>query len=124
MPQGAGTLLPLCDVVAEVREQLRSLAREQVADVKELQVKQLQLCDDIRDKLLPPLGVRLEDKEGQGPSIKIVDPEELKREIEEKKVAEQLKRIEKLKKKEEAAAKAAKEKNKLMEVCKWMPLLS
>jgi cysteinyl-tRNA synthetase len=84
--------------------------------VKELQIKQLQLCDDIRNSLLPPLGVRLEDREGRAPSIKIVDPEELKKEIAAKKAAEEEKRMEKQKKKQAADAKVAQEKSKVMEV--------
>ena len=44
----------------------------------------LQLCDSIRDDVLPNLGVRLEDHEGQPPVIKLVDRETLLREREEK----------------------------------------
>ncbi|KAF2357893.1 Cysteine-tRNA ligase [Trinorchestia longiramus] len=113
--QGDGNLLPLCQVVADVREKLRGLARESATDVKSLQLKQLELCDDIRDTLLPPLGVRLEDREGGAPSIKIVDPEDLKKEIAAKKAAEEEKKLEKQKKKEAAEAKAAQEKSKVLE---------
>lgn len=113
--EGAAQLLPLCQVVADVREQLRALAREDSSDVKQLQVKQLQLCDAIRDTLLPPLGVRLEDREGGAPTIKLVDPDELEKEIQAKKAAEEAKRIEKQKKKEAAEAKLAQEKSKHME---------
>ncbi|XP_018008375.2 cysteine--tRNA ligase, cytoplasmic-like [Hyalella azteca] len=114
--QSDDVLLPLCQVVADLREKLRGLSREPSTDVKELQMKQLQLCDDIRDSLLPPLGVRLEDSEGRAPSIKIVDPKELKKEIAAKKAAEEEKRMEKQKKKQAADAKAAQEKAKVMEV--------
>ena len=44
----------------------------------------LQLCDSIRDEVLPNLGVRLEDHEGQPPVIKLVDRETLLKEREEK----------------------------------------
>ena len=44
----------------------------------------LAVCDRLRDDVLPDLGVRLEDKEGQPPVIKLVDRETLLREREEK----------------------------------------
>ena len=44
----------------------------------------LQQCDSIRDEVLPNLGVRLEDHEGQPPVIKLVDRETLLKEREEK----------------------------------------
>jgi hypothetical protein len=42
------------------------------------------VCDNLRDEVLPNLGVRLEDKEGQPPVIKLVDRETLLKEKEEK----------------------------------------
>lgn len=44
----------------------------------------LKICDSLRDDVLPNLGVRLEDKEGQPPVIKLVDRETLLKEREEK----------------------------------------
>jgi hypothetical protein len=44
----------------------------------------LKVCDNLRDKVLQNLGVRLEDKEGQPPEIKLVDRETLLIEKEEK----------------------------------------
>jgi len=43
------------------------------------------LCDGLRDDILPPLGVRLEDKEGARTVVKLVDPKVLMKEREEKK---------------------------------------
>ncbi len=41
----------------------------------------LNLCDNLRDNILPEIGVRIEDKGKGNPSIwKLVDPEELKKE--------------------------------------------
>ena len=40
----------------------------------------LQLCDDVRDNILPNLGVRLEDLEGQPSVIKLVDRDTLLKE--------------------------------------------
>jgi hypothetical protein len=44
----------------------------------------LQQCDDVRDNVLPNLGVRLEDVEGQASVIKLVDRDTLMKEREEK----------------------------------------
>ena len=44
----------------------------------------LKLCDAVRDDILPNLGVRLEDHEGQSASIKLVDKETLLKERQEK----------------------------------------
>lgn len=110
--QGGSLVGPLCQVVTDVRDQLRAMARQDAVDARQL----LQLCDAIRDTMLPPLGVRLEDKEGHPTEFKLCDPEELSKEIEAKKAADEAKKLEKQKKKELAAAKAAEDKNKFMEV--------
>eukprot|EP00058_Branchiostoma_floridae_P012448 XP_002597936.1 hypothetical protein BRAFLDRAFT_79822 [Branchiostoma floridae] len=53
----------------------------------------LQLCDGLRDDVLPQLGVRLEDHEGLPPVVKLVDKETLLKEREEKiKAAKEAKR--------------------------------
>ncbi len=44
----------------------------------------LGLCDSVRDDVLPNLGVRLEDHEGQSASIKLVSKETLLKERQEK----------------------------------------
>ena len=44
----------------------------------------LQVCDTLRDDVLPNMGVRLEDKEGKLPVIKLVDRDTLMKEREEK----------------------------------------
>lgn len=44
----------------------------------------LKMCDEVRDDVLPDLGVRLEDHE-TGTVVKLVDREELMKEREEKK---------------------------------------
>ena len=72
--------------------------------------KILSECDLLRNEVLPELGVRLEDKENHT-VIKLVDKNELKREMEQLKIAEEKKKAEKEKKKAEAdAKKAEKEK--------------
>ncbi|KAJ8390902.1 hypothetical protein AAFF_G00098220 [Aldrovandia affinis] len=89
------TVMPYLKVLSDFREGVRKIAREQkVTEV-------LQLCDTVRDDILPELGVRLEDHEDHPTVVKLVDRETLLREKEEKKKMEE----EKQKKKEEAARK-------------------
>ncbi|XP_026793565.2 cysteine--tRNA ligase, cytoplasmic isoform X3 [Pangasianodon hypophthalmus] len=89
------TVMPYLKVLSDFREGVRKIAREQkVTEV-------LQLCDAVRDDILPELGVRLEDHEGLRTVVKLVDRETLLKEREEKKKLEEEKR----KKKEEAARK-------------------
>uniref|UniRef100_A0A4W4HC93 Cysteine--tRNA ligase, cytoplasmic n=1 Tax=Electrophorus electricus TaxID=8005 RepID=A0A4W4HC93_ELEEL len=53
------TVMPYLNVLADFREGVRKIAREQkVTEV-------LQLCDTVRDDVLPELGVRMEDHEGK-----------------------------------------------------------
>uniref|UniRef100_A0A668TR37 Cysteine--tRNA ligase, cytoplasmic n=1 Tax=Oreochromis aureus TaxID=47969 RepID=A0A668TR37_OREAU len=73
------TVMPYLTVLSDVRERVRKIAREQ--NVTEL----LQLCDVVRDDMLPELGVRLEDHEGLPTVVKLVDKETLLKEREEKK---------------------------------------
>ena len=51
-------VVPYLNVLAKFRDDVRRVARQQ--KVPEL----LSMCDDIRDTVLPNLGVRLEDHEG------------------------------------------------------------
>lgn len=113
--QGNEKIISIAEVVGNVREQVRQWARDKQMEPKELQSKLMQLCDTIRDDMLPPLGVRLEDREGGGPpSIKVVDPDELKAEIQAKKNQEEVKRLEKERKKQEAAAKQAAKQTEVL----------
>lgn len=54
----------------------------------------LEECDKIRDAVLPRLGVRFEDH-GDSTVIKLVDPETLIREQEQKKALQETRRLEK-----------------------------
>uniref|UniRef100_W5KF71 Cysteine--tRNA ligase, cytoplasmic n=1 Tax=Astyanax mexicanus TaxID=7994 RepID=W5KF71_ASTMX len=73
------TVMPYLNVLSDFREGVRKIAREQkVTEV-------LQLCDVVRDDILPELGVRLEDHEGLRTVVKLVDRETLLKEREEKK---------------------------------------
>lgn len=92
--------------------QFRDAVRENARDLKATEI--LKLCDQLRDEVLPNLGVRLEDREGAAASaIKLVDRETLVREREAKRAIEADKAAEKeLKKAEAAAAQAIKDAQK------------
>lgn len=101
------TVMPYVTALAE----FRNLVREQAKVLKASDI--LKLCDEIRDDILPNLGVRLEDKDGGAFAVKLVDKDTLLKEKEAKKLAEQEKAAEKEKKKAAAAAQsAAKEAQK------------
>lgn len=80
---------------------MREVARTQKC------IEILNICDALRDDVLPNLGVRLEDREGAAASIKLVDRETLLKERDAKKQAEAQKQALKEKKRQEAAAAAA-----------------
>ncbi|GIY91364.1 cysteine--tRNA ligase, cytoplasmic [Caerostris extrusa] len=102
-------LMPYLKTLADFRENIRQQAKEIKATVI------LKQCDELRDDVLPILGVRLEDQEGMKTAIKLVDPAELAREKEIKLRIEAEKKLEKEKKKQEQEAlKAAREAAKKM----------
>ncbi|KAL3279547.1 hypothetical protein HHI36_017054 [Cryptolaemus montrouzieri] len=97
-------VMPYLQVLSEFRENVRTQARA----LKATEI--LNDCDKLRDDILPNIGVRLEDKEGQATAVKLVDKDILLKEKEAKKNSE----LEKQRKKEErqaalAAADAARE---------------
>uniref|UniRef100_A0A803TI90 Cysteine--tRNA ligase, cytoplasmic n=1 Tax=Anolis carolinensis TaxID=28377 RepID=A0A803TI90_ANOCA len=89
------TVMPYLQILSEFREGVRQIAREK----KVFEV--LQLCDSLRDDVLPEHGVRFEDHEGLPTVVKLVDRDTLLKEKEEKRKIEE----EKKRKKEEAARK-------------------
>ncbi|KAH9496409.1 hypothetical protein Btru_012569 [Bulinus truncatus] len=89
------TVMPYLSAFADFRDKVRSLARE----TKQKDI--LSACDNVRDDILPELGVRLEDHEGSATVIKLVDREQLLKERAEKLKLEEKKRLEKEKKKAE-----------------------
>lgn len=86
-------LIPYLMALADFRK----VVRENALEVKATKI--LQLCDELRDDILPNLSVRLEDKEGKS-VIKLVDRDVLMREKEEKKKREEQKKAEQLAKAE------------------------
>ncbi len=92
--------MPYLNALVAFREEVRSVAREhKVTGI-------LSACDRLRDEILPSVGVRLEDKHGHT-VVKLVSPEDLAREAEQKRVIEEQKREEKERKQGENAAKEA-----------------
>lgn len=95
------TVLPYVETAATFRNQVR----EQAKQLKALEI--LKLCDELRDDILPNLGVRLEDKDNGKYAVKLVDRETLLKEKEAKKAAEAERLAEKERKKRAAAEAAA-----------------
>merc|ERR1712110_1108701 len=82
-------VMPYLDALALFRDDVRLAAR----GIGGGAVPILKKCDELRDDVLPLLGVRLEDKENEPTVIKLVDKEELMKEKEEKRIAEAKKKI-------------------------------
>lgn len=95
------TVSPYLGAMAEFRDQIRDIARQQKA------IEILKVCDTFRDDVLPNLGVRLEDREGGPSAVKLVDRDSLLKEREAKRMADAQKAAAKEKKRLEAAAAAA-----------------
>ncbi|KAK2720983.1 hypothetical protein QYM36_004761 [Artemia franciscana] len=105
-------LYPYLKAFAQFGEEVRKSAKKINHDLLNGNIPRnnhdlLNVCDKVRDKILPELGVRLEDEEGGKFIIKIESPETLIKEREVKRAEEEKKRQEKERKKAEAAAKEA-----------------
>ncbi|XP_077995092.1 cysteine--tRNA ligase, cytoplasmic-like [Glandiceps talaboti] len=101
------TVMPYVEAFAEFRDSVRQVAREKKV------VEVLKLCDQVRDDVLPELGVRLEDHEGQRTVVKLVDKEILLKEREQmQKLAEEKQRKKEEAKQKERERQAAKEAQK------------
>ncbi|XP_012269862.2 cysteine--tRNA ligase, cytoplasmic [Athalia rosae] len=91
-------VMPYLEILADFRKNVRSYARTlKATDI-------LLECDRLRDDVLPNVGVRLEDHEGECSIVKLVDKETLLKERKAKRLLEAEKAAEKEKKKTEAAA--------------------
>jgi cysteinyl-tRNA synthetase len=92
-------VMPFLEVISNLREKVRLKAKE----LKNNEL--LSICDELRDDILPNLGVRLEDYDiGDGMTrtrLKLVDRETLLKEREEKLRAEEVKRVEREQRKRE-----------------------
>jgi cysteinyl-tRNA synthetase len=105
-PEGGGggsreqVLGPVLDALMDFRSSVREKARSKDIDAV------LGLCDGFRDKLLPPLGIRLEDKT-DGSVWKLADPVELVKEMMQKELEVQRRAEEKAERAQEEAKKEA-----------------
>lgn len=101
--------MPYVQAFSDFRDGVRTIA----ISVKNKEI--LTLCDQVRNDVLPELGVRLEDKSGSNTAvIKFCDPEVLRREREQaaldKKNEQEEKERRKLQQQKEKEAKEAKKK--------------
>ncbi|RWS10176.1 cysteine--tRNA ligase: cytoplasmic-like protein [Dinothrombium tinctorium] len=103
-------IIPLLDVLCKFREEMRLIG-------KEFKLNQiLDKCDELRDDILPDLGIKIEDKEVCGVMKtvkKLVDREMLLKEKEERmKIEEEKKKAKEKRKLEQLQAQVAKEAQK------------
>jgi cysteinyl-tRNA synthetase len=91
-------LTPFLNAITQFREDVRSFTRQKETG------KVLEVCDKLRDEVLPLLGVRLEDRP-EGAIWKLGDKAEMLKELELKKAAEQEKAAAKQRAKEEKEEK-------------------
>eukprot|EP00127_Corallochytrium_limacisporum_P007373 Clim_evm10s249 gene=Clim_evmTU10s249 len=115
--EGAGAnaediAMPYLEALAQFRDRVRAMVREG-AGAKDL----LQLCDELRDDVLPELGVRLEDRDDGKATVKLASREDLLREKEQKAALKE----EQDRKKAEAKARAAEQARKKLEKGKVPP---
>lgn len=98
---------PVLDAFCEFRDSVRKTARTEKSEgTREI----LSLSDKVRDNVLPPLGVRLEDRGvGQASVWKLEDAATLVMELERKREAEQKRREEIARQKAAKAAKLAQD---------------
>ena len=93
--------MPYLTILGDFRQTVRSHAKTlKATDI-------LRECDRLRDEILPNVGVRLEDDDGECCKVKLVNREELMKELEAKKKLEAARVAEKEKKRMEVAAAAA-----------------
>ena len=69
--QSNSAVLAVCQVVADVREQLRGISRDSSTDITQLQGRLRQLCGDIQSTLLPAAGVILEEQGTGGGKVQV-----------------------------------------------------
>ena len=79
---------PYIEAIAAFRHKLKNAAKDKTTTMKDI----LEICDWVRDEVCVELGVKLEDHASKNETTwKMVNPEDLKREIEENKAAERAK---------------------------------
>lgn len=105
-----GVLAPVLDAFCEFRDSVRRTARKEKSEgTREI----LSLSDKVRDDVLPPLGVRLEDRGAEQASVwKLEDAAALVMEIQRKREADEQRTAEKERQKAAKAAKLAQDLEK------------
>lgn len=103
-------IAPILDAFVGFRDSARRIGRKEKSETSS---ELLKLCDTVRDFVLPPLGVRLEDRcEDQNTKWILEDSQSLMKELERKRQEEAAKRAEKEKLKAERVAKELEELRK------------
>lgn len=82
---------PILEALSQFRDEIRKNIRGEKSEAAK---KILALCDRIRDDVLPPLGVRLEDRGGKRSVWKLEDAATLMMEVQRKKDTDEKKRLE------------------------------
>lgn len=100
-------LAPYLRALSTFRDSIRTtaVANMKAPETKTLAKELLTISDSLRNEVLPPLGVRLDDREGQAALIKLEDPAVILAEIREKEEKIRQKAAEKAKREAEAAEK-------------------
>lgn len=89
---GSANMIPVVDALVQFRDQVRWAARD-----KKGPHELLPFCDTLRDEMLPPLGIRLEDKPSGEPTVwKSDSPEILMKEVADRKNAAEADRKKKI----------------------------
>lgn len=103
-------IAPVLDAFSEYRDKVRKSARKEKSSTT---LEILSLSDKVRDEVLPPLGIRLEDRGVEQASVwKLEEAKTLVMEIERKKEAEKHRKLEKEKQKAAREAKRLEELEK------------
>ena len=100
--QGGARALAVARVVADFRDMIREAARKTKA------IEMLQLCDELRDKMLPLVGIRLEDRPAGQPAAVKLAPVVTKEELEAQQLAAQEMKEAEKKAKQQAKQQPAK----------------
>ncbi|OMJ28513.1 Cysteine-tRNA ligase [Smittium culicis] len=95
-------VMPFINALSKFRDSVRQICKDSDIDKKSM----LKLCDEMRDTILPELGVLLDDQEDGRALVKLANPDDLKAELDAKKAIEDAKRLKKLAMIEEKQKKA------------------
>eukprot|EP01025_Chloroclados_australasicus_P055873 TRINITY_DN6861_c0_g3_i1.p1 TRINITY_DN6861_c0_g3~~TRINITY_DN6861_c0_g3_i1.p1 ORF type:complete len:191 (-),score=42.58 TRINITY_DN6861_c0_g3_i1:51-623(-) len=103
----------MLDELAATRDALRAVARSAALDA-EVKGAVMKACDALRDETLVNIGIKLEDAP-QGAVWKRVDPEELRKEVQEKQRLATMAAVDKLEKKRAMKAEELEKVKRIMQ---------